>query len=198
MASVLTVDNLKNTAGQDLLVNGYPRRPGQTIETLMSVCDGSSFTGASGTYTTETVTAIQSISTTYLDITGSTILYTPPPDATCVIYRFNFAYYWQTTAHSIHHFKFFIDGNEVVQARHNRSAQYLENRYTFEWPIAIGGITNANTGRQATWTSPKTLKMMSRRYAAGSNGGNLHGTTYWDGAGGVQFSIPSISLIAIA
>jgi hypothetical protein len=198
MASIIKVDELQNTTGQPLLVNGYPRQPGQVIEMLSSVCDGSAVTGASGTYNTEAVTTVQAFSTTYLDITGSTITYTPPPGTTCVTYRFTFMFYWQNTAHSIQHFKFFIDGVEVVYARHNRSASYNEQRYTFEWPIAIGGSTDANTGRQATWTSPKTLKMMSRRYANASNGGQMHGTTYWDGVGSTQFSIPSISIVATA
>lgn len=198
MASILKVDEIQNTAGTPLLVNGYPTQPGQVIETLASVCDGSAMTGVSGTYTSETVTAVQAFSTTYLDVTGSTITYTPPPGTTCVVYRFTFMFYWQDTAHSIQHFKFFIDGVEVVYARHNRSAQYNEQRYTFEWPIAIGGSPNTNTGRQATWTTPKTLKMMSRRYAAASNGGQMHGTYYWDGVASTQFSIPSISIVAIA
>jgi hypothetical protein len=198
MASIIKVDEIQNSAGTPLLVNGYPRQPGQVIETLAGICDGSSITGASGTYSTENVTAVQAFSTTYLDITGSTLAYTPPPGATCVIYRFAFAFYWQNVQHSIQHFKFFIDGVEVIYARHNRSADYVESRYTFEWPIAIGGSSNTNTGRQATWTSPKTLKMMSRRYAAASNGGQMHGTFYWDGASSTQFSIPSISIVAIA
>jgi hypothetical protein len=198
MASIIKVDEIQNSAGTPLLVNGYPRQPGQVIETLAGVCDGSSVTVASGTYTLQNVTAQQAFSTTYLDITGSTIAYTPPPGTTCVVYRFTFMFYWQNTQHSIQHFKFFIDGVEVIYARHNRSADYFESRYTFEWPIAIGGVANPNTGRQATWGSAKTLKMMSRRYAAGSNGGDMHGTVYWDGVGSNQFSIPSISVIAIA
>ena len=44
MASVLKVDTLKNNLNEDLLVNGYPRKPGQVIEYLSSPCDGSSVT----------------------------------------------------------------------------------------------------------------------------------------------------------
>lgn len=198
MASIIKVDEIQNTAGTPLLVDGYPRQPGQVIETIAGVCDGSSVTGASGTYVLQNVTSAQGTDATYADITGSTITYTPPSGATCVVYRFSFSYYWQSVQHSIQHFKFFIDGVEVVYARHNRSADYFESRYTFEWPIAIGGSPNTNTGRQATWTTSKTLKMMTRRYATNSHGGNLHGTTYWDGTGSNQFSIPLISITAIA
>lgn len=198
MVSILKVDDIKNTAGTTVLSNGYPTQPGQVIEYLSSPCDGSTLTGINGTYTWENVTAAQAMNNTYADVTGSTISYKPPANATRVIYQFTFGYYWETTAHSIQHFKFFIDSDEVVYARHNRSATYFESRYTFEWIIPIGGFADTNTGRQSTWTANKTLKMQSRRYATGSNGGNLHGTTYWDGAGGNQFNIPTLTLIAIA
>jgi hypothetical protein len=198
MASIIKVDNIQNTAGTTVLENGYPTQPGQVIEYLTSQCDGSSLTGLGGTFTWENVTTVQGTTAAYVDLTGSTIAYTPPPNATKVIYQFTFGYYWQTTAHSIQHFKFFIDSDEVVYARHNRSAQYFESRYTFEWIIPIGGVANTNTGRQAIWTSSKTLKMQTRRYATGSNGGDIHGTTYWDGTGGNQFNIPTLTLIAIA
>jgi hypothetical protein len=199
MASILQVDQIKNTAGTIVLNNGYPTQPGQVIEYLSSPCDGSQLTGYSGTFTWPNVTAQQDFSTTYLDVTGSNIAYTPPSWAKSVIYQFSFGYSWRNTAHSIQHFKFFIDSNEVVWARHNRSAQYFESRYTFEWVIPIGGLANTNTGRQASWTTAKTLKMQSRRYAAASNGGTVHSTYYWDGTGiSDQFNIPSLTLIAIA
>ena len=198
MASIIKVDNIQNTAGTTVLENGYPTQPGQVIEYLTSQCDGSSLTGLSGTFTWQNVTAAQGTDATYVDLTGSTIAYTPPPNATKVIYQFTFGYNWQSVAHSIQHFKFFIDADEVVYARHNRSAQYFESRYTFEWIIPIGGVANTNTGRQASWSSNKTLKMQTRRYATSSHGGSIHTTTYWDGVGGSQFNIPTLTLIAIA
>lgn len=198
MASTLQVSTISNTAKKTLLSNGYPYQPGQIIEYLASPCDGSSMVGLSGTYTTTNVTAAQVLNASYADITGSSITYTPPTGTTRVMYRYDFDSYWQTTAQSITHFKFFIDGVEVVYARHCRSMQYLEYKSTFEWIIPIGGNADANTGRQATWTSGKVLKMQARRYAAGSNGQDLNGTTYWDGTGSNQFNQPQISIIAIA
>jgi hypothetical protein len=199
MTSVIQVDTIKNTAGTTVLNNGYPTQPGQIIEYLSSPCDGSVLTGRSGSFTWQSVTATQDFSTTYLDVTGSTIAYTPPAGTSRVIYQFTFGYSWRNTAHSIQHFKFFIDNSEVVWARHNRSATYFESRYTFEWVIPIGGVANTNTGRLASWTTNRTLKMQSRRYAAASNGGEVHGTYYWDGTGiSNQFNIPSLTLIAVA
>jgi hypothetical protein len=171
-------------------------RPGEIIERLSSVCDGSSKTVTSGTYTFQNVTGQQVTSTTYTDITGSAMSYIPPAGSTSVTYRFNFSTYW-ISAHAINNYKFFIDGVEVVYARHNRSSQYNEDRSSFEWVINIGGSTNNNTGRQATWTSPKQLKMQVRHYG-GSNYNNVHGTRYWDGIDNSQFSMPTLTIEAIA
>lgn len=196
--TTLIVNDIKNTSGTTVLSNGYPRQPGQIIEYLTSQCDGSTLSTINGNITVQNVTTFQDFSASYVDITGSSITYTPPSWATKVIYQYTSSFAWQSTAHSIQHMKFFIDGVEVVYARHNRSATYLESRHTFEWVINIGGTANTNTGRQASWTTAKTLKMQARRYATSANGGLLNGTFYWDGTGGNQFSIPSITLIAIA
>lgn len=196
MASTLLVDNLQNSAGTNLLVNGYPRQPGQIIEYLTGVCDGTNVTVGSGTYTFPNVTTQQVGTTTYQTITGSNLAYTPPAGTSRVLYRFQFASYF-VSAHAINDYKFFIDSNEVVYARHNRSATNPESRYSFDWTIAIGGVANPNTGRLASWTTPKTLSMQFRIYGT-SNNNNLHGTTYWDGAGSNQFSMPSLTIIAIA
>lgn len=196
MASTIKVDNIQNSAGTNLLVNGYPRQPGQIIEYLSSVCDGSAVTVGSGTYTFPNVTTQQAGSTSYQTITGSNLAYTPPTGATRVIYRFQFSSYWIST-HAINDYKFYIDADEIIYARHNRSGYYQESRYSFEWAIAIGGVTNFNTGRLATWTAAKTLSMQFRIYGT-SNNANLHGTTYWDGGSSNQFSIPTLTIIAIA
>ena len=196
MASILKLDTLQLPDNRDVLVNGYPRMPGQVIEYLSSLCDGSIVTVGSGVYTFPNVTTQQVGTTAYQTITGSSLAYTPPTGATRVIYQFEFSSYF-VSAHAINDYKFFIDGSEVVFARHNRSAQYQESRYTFTWPIAIGGTANSNTGRQSAWASAKTLSMQFRIYGA-SNNNNLHGTSYWDGGSGNQFSMPVLTIIAIA
>ena len=196
MASVLKVDTLKNNLNEDLLVDGYPRKPGQVIEYLSSPCDGSQVTVGSGTYTFPNVTGVQTSVTSYTDVTGSNISYTPPAGTTRVVYDFHYTMYWSDD-HAISHWKFFIDANEVTYARFSRSGRYPEDRYSFVWSIAIGGSANTNTGRQATWTTAKTLKMQWRSYSTG-NRRNIHGTTYWDGGGSTQFSMPILTIIAIA
>lgn len=197
MASNLQVDVLKNSSGTDVLVNGYPRQPGQIIEILSSPADGSTVAVGSGSYVFQNVTGVQTLTTTYADITGSSISYTPPAGTTRVKYTFNYNHYFPSGTHCISHHKFFVNGDEVVYSRHSRSGFYPEGRYSFEWVIAIGGVANTNTGRQATWNTAKTLKMQARHYAAG-NPINLHGNQYWDGASSTQLGIPVLTITAIA
>lgn len=189
--STLNVNTLQSIGGTN-----HFSKPGMVIETLSSICDGSSRTVQSGTYTFQNVTTAVASTDSYADIGGSVMAYTPPIGATQVRYNFQFATYWIST-HAINHYKFFIDSSEVVFARHSRSSQYNEDRYSFEWIINIGGTAVANTGRQETWTTPKTLKMQGRRYGS-SNNNNFHGTRYWDGGESTQFSMPTLKIEAIA
>jgi len=113
MPSSLRVDDIKNSAGTAVLVNGYPRQPGQIIEYLSSPCDGSSVTVGSGTYTFQNVTGVQTGTDSYVDITGSSLAYTPPTGTTRVKYIFEYNWYWPSGTHCISHHKFFIDAAEV-------------------------------------------------------------------------------------
>lgn len=170
-------------------------RTGNILEVLSSPCDGSTITVPSGTYTFPSVTAQQGAPASYTDINGSVLAYKPPAGTKQVKYNFQFSSYW-VGAHAINHYKFFIDGAEVTAARHTRSAYYQESRYSFEWIINIGNYSNSSTGHLYDWTSLKTLKMQGRCYG-GSNNNDWHGTTYWDGGGGNQFSMPVLTIEAI-
>jgi hypothetical protein len=194
--SGLTADVIENSSGQRLLVDGYPAQPNRILEYLAGTCDGSTTTVRSGTYTLQNVTAEQGGSTAYQVVTGSEIYYCPPPGTKKVTYRFTFSVRWvPNSTHSINHYKFYIDDNEVLRARHNISAQYIEERRTFEWVIPVGNTTDFPSGRVATWTQPRRLYMTFRWYGT-VNHANNHGTTYWDGTTSNQFNIPQLSIIA--
>jgi hypothetical protein len=192
--SNLTADIIENSNGQPALVNGYPARPNRILEYLASPCDGSAVTVASGTYTFPNVTALQTGTAAYQVVSGSDIYYCPPPGARTVRYQFTFSIYW-ISAHAINDYKFYIGDDEILWARHNRSAQYPENRYQFDWTIPITGVNNTNVGTVASWSAAKRLYMTFRIYGT-SNYSNHHGTTYWDGAGSNQFNIPILSIVA--
>lgn len=196
MASILKVDELQNSAGQPILANGYLRRPGQIIETIAGVCDGSTISGETGNYALQNVTGVQVLTTAYADATGSVISYIAPPGASRVVYEYSAFLGW-ADAHAISHWKLFIDETEVLYARTSRSGYYPEDRYTFMWVFSIG-TANTNTGAQETWTSPKQIKWQARDYGGSNRRYRLHNTTYWDGTGGNQFSMPTVRITAIA
>jgi hypothetical protein len=188
-----TITELKSDVD---VINEYLYRPGSIIEQISSPCDGSIVKGLSGEYTFPNVTGGQGVSYTYVDVNGSVLSYKPPEGTKQVVYRFNSQVQW-VSAHAIGHFKFFIDSDEVLYARHERSGYYYVDRTTFEWVINIGGTADAKVGRLSSWDSNKTLKMMWRAYN-GSNYVTLHHTHYWDGGGGAYLSIPTLTITAIA
>ena len=111
---------------------------GMVIEEFMSPCDGSSITVQSGTYTVGTVSAAQSLSQSYADITGSSIDYTPPTGTQTVVYTFSLHWtYDDDDAYNLASFKLFLDNDsgtatEVTNFRTQLAGQaYIEGRYTF-------------------------------------------------------------------
>lgn len=194
--STLKVDEIQNTSGTVILPSdGYTYQPGQIIEVLTGVCDGSNVTVKSGTYALPSVTGGQTLTTTYADVTGSSIDYTPPTGTSRVIYEFSHQLSWSQD-HAISHWKLYIDGTEVTDARHSLSGRYPERVEHHMWVFRIGAYVAA-TGAQSTWTSAKTIKLQARHYASNGND-KVHYTTYWDGAGGAQYSKPVLRITAIA
>ena len=191
--STLDLSSVVTSANAGTLI---PIRAGEVIETFASLCDGSSVTVGSGTYTTTNVTAVQAMGAAYADVTGSAITYTPPSDASRVIYEFSFMVS-TTGAHDIGSFRFYIDGVEATDARVSTGGQsYVElGRMSFKWIVNIGSA-NASTGAQATWTAGKEMKIQARAYSTG-NDPKLHGTYYFDGAVSQQFSRPLLTITAI-
>ena len=165
-------------------------------EQLVMLADGQNYTVSSGTYTAANVTALQNFTTSYADLTGSSISYTPPTGTTMVSYKFVFAYVF-VDSYGISHFKFFVDSDEVTKARVTlgvqTNSQWLQ---TFEYLVPVGGSADTTTGRQATWTSAKTLKLQAREYS-GVNQGQAHSTHHWDGTAYAQFYMPNLILTAL-
>ena len=190
------------TAGQVLKSNGNapPSWSGgaqRILEVVASPCDGSTIATSNGNITFPNVTGPQDLTTSYANVNGSIISYQPPSGTTQVIYEFNM----QVTNHddpiSIGHFKFYIDGSEVVYARRGISAEDVDVYVNFKYVINIGGSANANTGRIASWSSAKEMKMTAREYHASNNAISLHETDHWDGAGTNMFSQPVLHITAI-
>ena len=165
---------------------------GQILEIVSSVCDGSTVNG----YTFQNVSALQNFTTSYADVTGSSISYTPPAGTTQVVYEFNYHAGYQDS-HAIASLKFFIDSDEVVYGRHTYGANSIfHGRLTFKWIINIGGSADTNVGRLASWSGAKTLKLQGREYGS-NNEARIHSTMYWEGGGTGQLSIPTLTITSI-
>ena len=165
---------------------------GQILEIVSSVCDGSTVNG----YTFQNVSALQNFTTSYADVTGSSISYTPPAGTTQVVYEFNYMASFHDN-HAIASLKFFIDSDEVVYGRHTYGASTnFHGRLTFKWVINIGGSADTNVGRLASWSGAKTLKLQGREYGS-SNESAIHSTAYWENTGTGQLSIPTLTITSI-
>ena len=176
----------------------YAKKPAlgrQILEQFYTPCDGSVIAASAGNITVGDVDAVQDLTTTYADVTGSSIAYTPPAGTTQVIYEFNFKWAF-VDAYGLSHFKFFIDSDEVSDARTTYAGDYRECRELYKWGINIGGSAVTATGRLASWSSAKTLKLQAREYGS-SNEAKLHEKRHWDGGGNNQFSRPCIGITAI-
>jgi hypothetical protein len=192
----------------DLTVNGgitkTQYRPGEIIEEISSICDGSQIEAISGTYTIENVTGVQNGSTTHTAVTGSTISYTPPTGTKRVYYRFS--YQWDCTENSgISHHQMQVDGTTLTDSRHTIASNYASTNWHHAiFPVFIeytincdASSTDAAAGKFTSWTSPKTLRVTYREYD-GSYESRLHLNEWWDGSGTDRFVRPHLTIRAIA
>ena len=169
--------------------------PRMVLEQFFTPCDGSVIATSAGNITIGDVDSGMDITTSYADVTGSSISYTPPAGTTQVIYEFN-CHSGRIDATPISHWKFFVDSDEVTDGRATIAGQYRGGPLYYKWGINIGGSAVTATGRQASWSSAKTLKLQVRDYAA-ANESKIHNTFYWDGGSSGQFVRPCIGITAI-
>ena len=195
--STLYVNNIAPKTGNTINITGLAS--GSNVkEVLAMLCDGGSYTVSSGTYTSQSVTATYTPTTTFADLTGSTVNYTPPSGTTVVIYEFQYQVATDNVAHAITHNKFFIDGTEVTDSKRQiAGGSYPEYSAIIRQVIPIGGTANTATGRQSSWTGAKELKIQTRNYSVPGNKMKIHGTYYWDGSTSTQFVRPNLTITAL-
>jgi hypothetical protein len=193
--SQLFVDSIEpKTSGEVVSIN---RGKGQVLEVLSSLCDGSTVEVTSGSYTFQNVTALQAGTTSYVDLTGSTLSYKPPTGTKKVIYEFTYMFSMIDNGPLGHH-KFFIDSVEVTNARWDTGANTGYGMLqTFKWVINCNAASDvAADGAFTSWNALKELKIQAREYGS-SNECQWHSTYYWDGAGSTQFHRPLLTITAI-
>ena len=177
--------------------NGFNPSSNVVLEQFLTYADGTAVSTKKGSVAIENVTAKQQVSTTHTDVTGSSITYEPPDGCNLVIYK----YICAMTAvdnYSILHFKFLIDGTDITGSRttFRNGVAGDEDVVIYEWPIVIGGSTSTVTGRQATWSGTKTLKLQVREFNS-SYEADLHQVSLWDGASTTFLRTPLLGITAI-
>ena len=170
--------------------------PRMVLEEFGSPCDGSVIATLNGDVTFPNVTASQTTTTSYVDVTGSSLAYNPPTGTTQVHYSFDY-FIAEVDDPQLTHVKLFLDSDEVTKAR--RSSRFISSwagNQAFRWVFNIGGSADTTVGRVASWTSAKTMKLQWRTYSS-SYDPKIHETVYWDGASATHLAMPTLSIKAI-
>jgi len=204
MSSILKVDTIQTTAGAAPSLSSLGlTQSGTVLQQVYGACDGRTVSGV----TFENVTALQALTASHADITGSTISYTPPTGTKTVVYTFSFHFECHTYS-GISHYQFNIDGTDVSNYRRTHAGAYETNahpvmRIVYEFPILIDSTLSSDdipNLKLKSWTSARTLKMTAREYDNNTYNVRLHTNQWWDGdsAGANDLSIPTLSIKAIA
>ena len=169
---------------------------GNVMEILSSPCNGSTVTVSSGTYTFADITSAQSNTTSYADVTGSSITYTPPSGTTRVIYKFYSQISYEANYHATH-FRFYLDGTEVTDARRTFYGNYLAGGLTYEYTINCNAsVANTAHGDITSWTTPKIMKLQAREYDSG-NQSAFHLLKLWDGSSSSDVVVPTLTITSL-
>ena len=196
-ANVTLASSGNVTVGADLIAtkqNGCQRI---ILEQFYHICDGSTIATSAGNITLQNVTAAQDGTTSFVDVTGSSISYVPPTGTTMVIYEFNFMDCW-VDQYGIGCFTFYIDSDEVTNQRFTLGGESHNQQVThFKVGIPIGGTASTTTGRQASWSSAKTLKMQIASHHASNDIAIHRGSNWTGGSNDDHFHQPSIGITAI-
>lgn len=148
------------TAGQKLVVNSGATAPewGDDIANCHMV-----------NMQTQTRTGAWQTGTSYADIPGFSIDYTPLRSDTVIIYKAQFLASWQHTAHAIQHFRTTYNGTDVDYW--TLGSDYYADIVMYEWRVASWGTTQQN------------IKLRTREYSSNGHMIRFFETQYWDGGG---------------
>ena len=170
---------------------------GGIIEKVGGLLNGQTVKTANGDITLGNVTVENRLGTSYEDPGGGSITYTAPTGTKTVIYE-AFFQISVVDSHSISHHRLYIDTDEVTDARTTYGSTNNQATLHFKYAIPIGGPADVGTsGRLASWTGAKTLKLQVREYSS-SNEQMLHNTQHWDGSGTNVFHRPQLFITALS
>jgi hypothetical protein len=164
------------------------------LEVVTGACDGRTVSTSNGNITLANVNATQQLTTTFADVTGSSITYTPPTGTTHLRYLFEF-HYTVGSGSALGNYLLDIDGTEVTNARHvfYGGGGKINVEYVF--------LTNASSedvakGHFTSWSSNKTIKIQGEEFNS-SNTVQLHEIHYWNNTTGAgDIAVPLMTITA--
>jgi len=178
------------------------------IEVIEGVADGRTVTINSNSYTFGNVTNYTSLSTSYADLAGSSITYTPPEDTKYVSYKCYFKHK-AIDYGGIVGYRIVLDGTVVNSSnRHvagnysingNNHAQFLAMAmFVFDLTVSSDNISAGKIAK-SNWTSDKIIKVQARDYSS-SYDAYVNINNWLDGAGASgdirQIDQPTLQIIA--
>ena len=150
-------------------------KQGQVLETLSGIADGRTVVVESGSYILDNVTAYQDTTTSWADVTGSSISYTPPSGTKQVIFEFHLSLSSNTNYdRAIILFKMLIDGTSVTSQNQewgDSTTTFGDNMF-YRGIINITGTNDLTNGKLSSWSSSKTIKLQVVSYT--NYTGRLH------------------------
>ena len=165
---------------------------------LKGICDGRDVICKSGTYTMPNVTAGQSFTSTYEDLTGSEISYKPPIGTRYIKYSFRFHladdddYNWANAGLTL-----YIDDVAQGSPEMVGNSNYGDEYVVVSWIIGITGTTSASDITFDNWTDNKTIKLkVKERHETRESRAHLAGG-YSISIGSNTILIPQIEITAI-
>ena len=182
------------------LASGVAFNPSSLVvlEQFYTPCDGSTIATKKGNITVENVSAIQDMTTTFTDITGSTLTYEPPDGTTQVIYEFGCNISGDgNVSNGIFSTQIVLNGNAILYSGQTDrlGAAYADTYRTIKFGINIGGSTSTDTGRLASWNSGIVIKVQGAEYS--SNTSQAHSLLNFGNSSPQRFNMPQVGITAI-
>lgn len=173
---------------------------GGIVDYIAGHCDGRTVTSFTGdTYTLGTASTL-ALTTSHQVLPGSSIAYTPPSNATSVLYRFFFNNTY-IDYDMISHFAVQLDGTQITSSRWTtRDRGYSSWNRPFQFKcleahIQIGDTDNISNAQVSSWDTSRTLRCTGREYSS-SYEGQVNYLHYWDGTGDTGIMYPQLFIIA--
>ena len=170
----------------------------RVLEQFYTPCDGSTIATAKGNISVENVSAIQDMTSTFTDITGSTLTYEPPDGTTQVIYEFGCNISGDgNVSNSLFSTQIVLNGNAILHSGQTDrlGASFADTYRTIKFGINIGGSTSTDTGRLASWNSGIVVKVQGAEYSG--NPSQAHSLLNFGNSSPQRFNMPQVGITAI-